>query len=94
MSEPIVVDIGAALQMLAASPKLAEQMNTLLQGDRFYLTQDNDSHWYVVPLVNKHEWDEWCDIDPDDERAWMPPEFAKAVGGSPCLVTFSNPEIS
>jgi hypothetical protein len=94
MSEPIVVDIGLAMQQLAASPELAQQMNALLQGERYYLTTDNDSHWYVVPVVNKSEWDAWCEIDSDDERAWETPDFARAVGGSPSLVTFSNPEIA
>ncbi|MGO8211808.1 hypothetical protein ACC782_33550 [Rhizobium ruizarguesonis] len=90
----ITVDIGAAMQMLEASPDLAAQMNAMLFGERFYLTTDNDSHWYVVPVAHKEEWDAWCEIDSDDERAWTPPEFARAVGGAPCLVTFSNPEIA
>lgn len=62
--------------------------------DRFYLTQDNDSHWYVVPVERQQEWDDWCAIDPDDERAWDAPDFAQQVGGSYTLVTFENPVIA
>lgn len=62
--------------------------------ERFYLAQDNDSHWYVVPVARKAEWDEWCEIAPDDERAWDAPDFAKQVGGAYSLVTFENPTIA
>lgn len=62
--------------------------------DRYILSQDNDSHWFVVPVARQQEWDAWLEIDSDDERAWEVPDFAKAVGGAPCLVTFANPEIS
>ncbi len=64
-----------------------------LAHERWYLTTDNDSHWYVVPLARRGEWEAWCEIDPDDERAWTPPEFAVVVGGSPGLVTFTNPTV-
>ncbi|WP_312405186.1 hypothetical protein [Rhizobium sp.] len=95
MSEPIVVDIGAAMQTLEANPDLAAQMAGLLWlTERFYLSQDNDGHWFVIPVSKASEWGEWLRIDSDDERAWTAPDFAKQVGGSPCLVTFTNPEIS
>lgn len=60
---------------------------------RFRLAQDNDSHWYVIPVDKEKEWSAWCDIDPDDERAWDAPEFARQVGGSYSLVSFSDPVI-
>lgn len=55
-----------------------------------YLTQDNDSHWYVVPVARREEWDAWRNLDSDDERAWTPPSFAVEVGGSPSQVEFSS----
>lgn len=64
-----------------------------MAGERYYLSTDNDSHWYVVPLARKDEWDAWRAIPEDDERAWDPPEFAIPVGGAPCLVTFTEPVI-
>jgi hypothetical protein len=54
--------------------------------------QDNDCHWYVVPLANCAEWEAWLEIPEDDERAWDVPTFAKPVGGSPILVTFTDPQ--
>lgn len=66
---------------------------SMMDAERYYLTQDNDSHWYVVPVANKAEWEAWCDIDPDDEAAWVAPAFARQVGGSPCLVTFTDARI-
>lgn len=60
---------------------------------RFALAQDNDSHWYVVPVDKMTEWDEWLELDPECDEAWEAPEFAQRVGGSPSLVTFENPEI-
>lgn len=61
--------------------------------ERHILTMDNDGHWYVIPVAKQPEWGAWLDIPSDDERAWEEPEFAKRVGGAPCLVTFTNPVI-
>lgn len=54
----------------------------------FSLHQDNDSHWYIIPTDKLSEWEEFIELDPDDEEAWDVPEWAEAVGGSPSLVTF------
>lgn len=62
--------------------------------ERHILTMDNDGHWYVIPVAKQPECGAWLDIASDDERAWEEPDFAKRVGGAPCLVTFTNPEIS
>ena len=32
------------------------------KADRFFLDQDQSSHWYIVPLSRKSEWDEWCEL--------------------------------
>lgn len=95
MSEPIVVDIGAAMQTLEANPDLAVKMAGLMGlTERYHLSQDNDGHWFVVPVSMREEWLAWLDIPSEDERAWTAPAFAHQVGGSPSLVTFTNPEIS
>jgi hypothetical protein len=60
---------------------------------RFFLAQNNDCHWYLVPCDRRKEWDAWRSIDEDDERAWTAPDYAKLIGGSPSLITFTNPEI-
>lgn len=60
---------------------------------RYMLQQDNDCHWYVIPTDKEVDWNEWLEIPDDDERSWDVPEYAKDVGGSYTLVTFSEPEI-
>ena len=60
---------------------------------KYTLTTDNDGHWYVIPVDKHKEWNTWLNIDPDDERSWDAPDFAKSVGGAPSLVTFDSYEI-
>ena len=62
-------------------------------GERYFLDQDSDAHWFVVPCENEKQWDEWVNLPEGDERGWHAPSFARAVGGSPRLVTFNNPDI-
>lgn len=62
--------------------------------ERYFMAQDQSCHWYVIPIERAHDWEEWVSIPEDDERAWDAPDFAKAVGGSPACVTFSNPIVS
>lgn len=62
--------------------------------ERFFLAQDNSSHWYVVPCSKSDEWEAWTALDEDDEASWVHPEWASQVGGSPSLVTFENPEVA
>ena len=61
--------------------------------ERFFLGQDSSSHWYIVPVSRTEDWLAWRDLDEDDERAWTAPDYARAVGGSPFLVTFADPKI-
>ena len=60
---------------------------------RYFLDQDQSSHWYIVPLDRQEEWREWCNLDEDDEAAWDEPDYVQRIGGSPALVTFENPRI-
>lgn len=63
-------------------------------GERFCLTQDNDGHWYVIPVARQQEWEVWLDLDEDDEAAWEPPSWANRTYGAPSLVSFTDPLIS
>jgi hypothetical protein len=61
-------------------------------GDRrYFLASDDDGHWYVIDAARRDEWDDWREIDSEDERAWTPPPFAKSLGCSPSCVTFTDP---
>jgi len=59
---------------------------------RFFLAQDNDGHWYLIPVDRRAEWEAWTNIPSDDERSWESPEWATAIGGSPSQVTFTDPQ--
>lgn len=59
--------------------------------ERYFMSMDGSGHWYVIPVERTAEWEAWTDISEDDERAWDAPDFARAVGGAPSCVTFSEP---
>jgi len=65
-----------------------------MSDERYFLDTDASSHWYIVPLSKKKEWEDWCNLDEDDEAAWSAPSFAERIGGSPTLVTFTDPVIN
>lgn len=56
--------------------------------ESFYLSQDNDSHWYVIPFSKKEEWYEFLELDTDDPLSWEVPEWADSIGGSYTNVIF------
>ena len=60
---------------------------------RYVLTQDNDGHWYAVPALRLGLWNDWLSLDSDDEASWEPPDYAISIGGSPSLLSFTDPRI-
>lgn len=58
---------------------------------RFFLAQDDDSHWYLVPEQNRAEWEAWTNISKDDPASWNVPDFAKSIDG-PHTLTFADPQ--
>ena len=54
------------------------------------LIQDNDGHWYVIPADRGKDFNQWLELDPDDDKSWTKPEYADDVGGSPTLVKFKD----
>lgn len=58
--------------------------------DGYFLSQDHDCHWYVIPVQHKSEWFDFLDLDTDDPTAWDVPEWADRVGGSPSLIIFNK----
>ena len=61
---------------------------------RFFLARDNDSHWYVVPVLKQAAFNEWISLPEGDERGWSVPDYVQPVGGSPSQVTFTDPVIA
>lgn len=58
----------------------------------YYLSQDNDCHWYVIPTEHRDEWHDFLNLDTDDPTSWDVPEWAYSVGGSPSLIVFHSYE--
>jgi hypothetical protein len=60
------------------------------ESTRFFLDQDSDCHWYLVPADKRQEWDAWTELDSDDEAAWSAPKWAIPLGTHPSTITFEN----
>ena len=60
--------------------------------ERWFLAQDQSSHWYIVNAANRTEWEAWCELPEDDETAWETPGYAERLNGGPGTVEFSDPE--
>lgn len=58
---------------------------------RYFLSQDDSCHWYLIPADRREEWDTWRNLASDDERSWEVPDFARFID-NPSFVTFTNPE--
>lgn len=60
---------------------------------KFFLSQDNDGHWYIVQAARRDDWLTWLEQDEDEEASWEEPDFAERLGGAPDLVEFGEYEI-
>lgn len=58
--------------------------------EKYILIQDNDCHWFVIPVNKKKKWFEWCEIPEDNEASCETPKFAKEVWWCTSLVEFTN----
>lgn len=58
---------------------------------RYFLARDNSCHWYLVENAHRGEWDQWLELDEDDERGWNTPDFATRID-HPSRVTFVDPK--
>lgn len=76
-------------------PKKSSVSNMQRQSDveqvayfAYFLSQDNDCHYYLVPADKREAWNAWRELDGVDERSWMVPEYAIRVNGSPAQIEF------
>lgn len=58
---------------------------------RYFLGRDNDCHWYLVDAAKRGAWNDWLNLEADDERSWEAPSFAQRLNGSHERVTFERP---
>lgn len=56
----------------------------------YFLSQDNDCHWYLIPLNEKASWQTFLNFPEGSEDSWNLPPFAQRVDG-PHAICFSNP---
>lgn len=54
----------------------------------FFLIQDNDCHWYIVPLARREDWYDW--VDSEDADLGIVPEWVSLVDGSPSRIMFKK----
>jgi len=61
----------------------------------FKLIQDDDSHWYVIPVELEPQFEAWQKhVENYEETDYSGPDFNEyAIGGSPSLVIFPSYEI-
>lgn len=61
------------------------------ESERFFLSQDDSCHWYIVRAEHRSEWDAWVDQLGGDDPDFDTPDYAQRIGGSPSVVTFERP---
>lgn len=59
--------------------------------ERYFLSQDQSCHWYIIPVSKREEWSKFNALDEDDPASWEVPEWAEMIGGDYQRVTFENP---
>lgn len=62
--------------------------------NRYFMDQDDSSHWYLIDVKYRKQWEKWLEAleeDPDNPNNWDIPKFAKRING-PNAITFSNPK--
>lgn len=55
----------------------------------FFLSQDDDSHWYIIPIERQQEWDNWRAMNDD----FSVPPYAIPVNGAPRRVVFKQYDV-
>jgi hypothetical protein len=57
---------------------------------RYFVGQDNDCHWYLIPVELYDKYSAWIDMDPKDPASWEEPEGIERIDG-PHRLTFTDP---
>ena len=60
---------------------------------RYFLDRDNSGHWYLIEERYRSEWNDWCELDEDDEKSWEVPRYAGYAErtDSPSNIHFTDP---
>ena len=56
--------------------------------EKWFLSQDNSCHWYLVLASKRKEWNDWKELPEDDPKGWDVPCFAKYLNSHPSQIEF------
>lgn len=59
----------------------------------YFLDQDGDGHWYIIPSNRRDDWLTWLETSEDEEMGWEEPDYVVRLGGHPNTVEFTDYEI-
>lgn len=63
-----------------------------MEDKKYFFGQDQDCHWYMIPLDLKEIWNELSDMeDPSEDDRWQQIEDCN-VGGCISSIVFTNPK--
>ena len=79
--------LTAAGQLLLAAK---DKVSDFVEIDRFFISKDDSGHHYLIPVVNRADWEHWRDMG---EGGGSVPHYAKILGRNPELVEFSFPNL-
>lgn len=48
---------------------------------RYFLDTNQDSHWYLIPVVMRADWEAFLILDAEDEHSWNVPQYAREIDG-------------
>jgi hypothetical protein len=60
---------------------------------RYKLLKDDDGHAYIIPVEKEEEFEKWVRATTDNEDYEGPSFEHLVIGGSPSLVTFTDPQV-
>lgn len=59
-----------------------------MKKDWYFLDCDDDGHDYLIPSSRRKDWNEWLNLDRDEELSWVVPSYAKRLEYSISHVEF------
>jgi hypothetical protein len=63
------------------------------QLQRYKLLSDDDGHYYIIPVEKTKQFRRWVDAAPYWEGYREENFEGRALGGSPSLLTFTDPQV-
>lgn len=55
---------------------------------KYFLDNDDDGHWYLVPVEEREAFEEWLDSDVDEHHIFTAKAYEYMIGGHPNKIEF------